>query len=380
MSGGAGWGWPARLGAMAFSGVFMLGFGAGGIWGGILPLWQTFGTAIAARSYVTVPAQVLQTELVRYRGSKGSVTFEVRARYAYRWEGRDFEATRVGVGANGADNIGNWHDLWHQRLKQARDAEQPVPAWVDPQRPERALLDRSVRWGLVALHLPFAILFTAVGLGAAVVFFGALFDRLPDKSTSRPAKPGRRPAPASATAPRADPDTVADRVMRGRLDGGGEVLFRRRWPRWVGGLMLLALALWVASGPVERGGRVWVAAVWATAWVALALHLLTLRWTWRREADRLQVRKASWLHERRFELGRADLLALDDKLVYTSSTNGGPTVHHHALVARTSGGHAVALTPALPGPEALKAVRTHLRQAMGLAPQGAGANAGRQPR
>lgn len=364
MSASAGWGWPARLGAMLFSGVFMLGFGFGGIWGGVLPIGQTFSSALAARSHVSVPAQVLDTELVRHRGSKGSVSFQVKARYAYRWQGRDFEGQRVGLATTGADNIGNWHELWHQRLKQARETEQPVPAWIDPDRPERALLDRSVRWGLMALHLPFAVLFTGVGLGAAVVFFGALFNRLPDPADRRKKpRPSRATGPAAPARPGGKPAVAA---LRGSLEGGGEVVFPRRWPRWTGGGMLLVLALWVASGPVESAAGAALAALPATAWTALALHLLTLRWTWRRVGDALEVRRASWLHDRQLTLDRAHLASLDEKVVYTSSTNGGPMVSHPALTARTPAGHTVQLTPALADAEALRAVRKHLQQGMDM--------------
>lgn len=355
MSQKPGWGWTARLGAMAFSGIFMLSFGAGGIFGGVWPLWQTFSTALAARGFESVPGQVTSAELVAHRGSKGSTTWEVQARYAYRWQGRDFEGTRIGVAGTGADNIGSWHDVWHQRLKQAHEAEQPIPVWVDPQRPERSLLDRSVRWGLVALHLVFGVIFTAVGVGAAVFFFGALFNRLPDKSVKK------------GKAINDDAPPTMDRVMRGRLAAGSEVLFPRRWPRVVGVLMLLVLGLWLVSGPSVRGIGVMLAALPATAWTALALHLLSLRWTWRREGDRLQVRRASWLHERRYDLTRAELGSLRDKLVYTSSVNDGPTVRHHALLASQKTGGTVALTPALPGPAALQAVRKQLRQGMDLA-------------
>ncbi|QJW83574.1 DUF3592 domain-containing protein [Ramlibacter terrae] len=54
---------------------------------------------------------------------------------------------------------------------QRRAREQaPVTVWVDPQRPHRAVLDRDIRWGMVIFHIPFALLFTAIG-GAALYAF-----------------------------------------------------------------------------------------------------------------------------------------------------------------------------------------------------------------
>ena len=42
----------------------------------------------------------------------------------------------------------------------------PVTLWVNPQQPDEAVYDRSIRWMKVVFLIPFAVLFPAVGLGA----------------------------------------------------------------------------------------------------------------------------------------------------------------------------------------------------------------------
>ena len=54
--------------------------------------------------------------------------------------------TRIGLARwGGADNIGDWQADWHARLSDALARQQPVAAWVDPDRPERAVLERRPR-------------------------------------------------------------------------------------------------------------------------------------------------------------------------------------------------------------------------------------------
>lgn len=355
-------GWGERLATMAFSGIFMLGFGAGGVMAGVVPITLTLWRAVEVTGWQPVSAQVIETTLDQSRSSKGGSTYAVKARYAYRVNGRDYEGRRVGLLDWGSDNVGTWHQDWHARLDDARQREQPVAAWIDPSQPGRSILDRRVRWGLMALHLPFALLFTAVGVGAAVVFWRALTGRggLPGKPGAAavvPSRPRRR-APVNA-------GDVAPGV-RGRLDRDpGVVVFVRWWPRVLALTMALPMLMVLAAGPSAGGlvGRLLLAAL-ATAWLAFALHLATLRWSWQHQDEGLLLERRSWLHARRWSLGRGQLARAEPVLVYTSSTNGGPQVQHHRLAIKVDGGRPFALTPALAGPDALAAVRQHLQRAL----------------
>lgn len=181
-----------RFGALAFCLLFALGFGAGGIFGGVLPLAEIVRTAWASRSWQPLPATVLEVELET--GGKG--TAAVHARYRYVVDGKPYESGRIGTGRGGMDNIGTWQHDWFRQLKAARDTGRPVTAWVDPARPWRAVLDRSVRWSMVAFHMPFALVFTGVGLAA---LWGACYlvvtpaRELAREGGSRRPMPGGRP-------------------------------------------------------------------------------------------------------------------------------------------------------------------------------------------
>jgi hypothetical protein len=310
----------------------------------------------------------------------------VSARYAYRFDGRDHEGTRIGLDRwAGADNIGSWHQDWHHRLEDARSREQPVAAWVNPQRPEEALLERSVRTGMTLFRLPFAILFTGIGVGAAVVFFKALTGRLapPRKLSSARARHEAGAADFSSRQAegklrpwrpgKATPD-LPDSVRGSLLQGDARLRFVRWWPRVLGLVMLLTVPLWLLARPgAGTSGVLSVlpVALAATAWLALALHLLTLRWHWILDQGQLVIERGSWLRARRQRLAAQDLQNLSHKLSYTSKTGNGPTIEYRCLLARAGSGTPVVLSPALASPDDLQAVSVHLQQALqGLRPVG----------
>ena len=182
-----------RVGALAFSAVFAVAFGLGGYFAGLRPLGQTLWTAWQVRQWQPVPAQVLSAELEQRRDSEGSVTYALKARYQYAFGGQRHEGTRVGLDAQGgADNIGDWHSQWHGRLQQAQARNEPVTVYVNPLRPAEALIDPSIRWRLQVFRLPFALVFTAVGVGAACMFVLLLLGR--DRSAgAQPPGPGLPP-------------------------------------------------------------------------------------------------------------------------------------------------------------------------------------------
>jgi hypothetical protein len=148
-----------------FALLFGVAFTLGGILGGILPLYQQGKNWWAARSYVPLAAQVEAVDLAERRGSKGSTSYLVKASFSYEYQGRHYTAQRATFSDN-ADNIGDFHQRVHQQLLDAQQLQLPVQLWVDPMRPEDSVYDRTIRWQMLLFHLPFAFLFTGVGLGA----------------------------------------------------------------------------------------------------------------------------------------------------------------------------------------------------------------------
>ncbi|MDH4416577.1 MAG: DUF3592 domain-containing protein, partial [Acidovorax sp.] len=197
-----------RAGALLFTAIFAVGFGLGGYWAGLRPLAQTLQAAWQVRSWVAVPAQVLQADLRQRRGSEGGITYALQAPYRYEFGGARYEGTQVGLDAQGgADNLGDWQQQWHRRLQEAQSRNQAITVWVDPARPSRSLIDPHIRWPLLMVRLPFALVFTGVGLVAACAFVWVLLGRSGASAAPQP--------PECGTAQGLSPDTGAHSSLRG---------------------------------------------------------------------------------------------------------------------------------------------------------------------
>ncbi len=199
-------GTSGRLGALLFGLVFL---GAGIAMGYFLALpdlreWS------AASEYEAVSAKLLSVELQRHHGK--STTYNVRASYRYTFRGRQYFGDRVAI-SDAADNIGDYQQNLYRRLKASQQRGREVTAWVDPSDPQRALLDREMRWGLFALKSLFAALFVIIG--GAVAFFALR-------------------APASATVARAIAPQASGRIVANTRAS--------MWFLWVFAILWLAIS------------------------------------------------------------------------------------------------------------------------------------------
>lgn len=152
--------------ALVFGTLFsLIGFQAG-----IAELYQQGVNWWTVRSYVPVPAQVVSSELAQHRGRKGGTSYLAKASFSYQYQGREYVAARPSFSET-ADNIGDFQQRVHRELSDARERRVPVQLWVDPQAPEHSVYDRTIRWQMLLLHLPFAVMFTGVGVGAWFLFY-----------------------------------------------------------------------------------------------------------------------------------------------------------------------------------------------------------------
>lgn len=150
--------WFMLLFSLPFAGV-----GAGFLLLSIIPSvmeWRQM------QGWPQVDAQLHSAELVSSRGDD-STTYRVDARYSYEYGGQYYENERVGI-MEGSDNIGDFHQIVAARLEEALRAGTPVPAWVNPANPADAVLNRDMRWGMLAFKGLFALLFGGVGFGLLV--------------------------------------------------------------------------------------------------------------------------------------------------------------------------------------------------------------------
>lgn len=127
---------------------------------GVLPLVD----AMRSRQWTPVPAtleavRLAPAQLLRNRPLPA---FEVR--YRYQFDGADFVGTRFDL-HNGVD---------HRGAVKAHIARLPVgtelTAWVNPNSPDQAMLQRSLNWPLLGLVLPFG----AIGLIGGLFLLGGM--------------------------------------------------------------------------------------------------------------------------------------------------------------------------------------------------------------
>lgn len=146
-----------------FIGVILFAVGAG-MGGAVL---HTLGQARAMSAWREVPAKVTACDLQVRRGNKGGKTYRVTARYTYEVDGVRHTGDRVSL-HRGADNIGGYHRRKHAELRQDMATGTPTVCRVDPNRPEKAILDPKPRPELLAMFELIALVLIAAGLGIGI--------------------------------------------------------------------------------------------------------------------------------------------------------------------------------------------------------------------
>lgn len=124
--------------------------------------YGTFGKMtvqyFASTNWEQVPATITHLTLQKHYGD--STTYQVEAQYQYFYNG-ERESDSVTFN-DSSDNVGSyWQDL-HKKLKRERANDQVV-AWVNPNDPDQALLDRTFRWAQVAFGGIFLLMFCGFG-------------------------------------------------------------------------------------------------------------------------------------------------------------------------------------------------------------------------
>ena len=147
-------------------GLFALPFAAVGVGMLLLSVLPTLYDWSRMQFWQPVNATLLAASLNSSRSSK-STSYHVTARYRYEVAGRAYEGERVAI-SGGGDNVGDFQEALGERLELALRAGQPVQVWVNPSHPADAVIDRSLRPGLLAFKMVFVVLFGGVGVGLLV--------------------------------------------------------------------------------------------------------------------------------------------------------------------------------------------------------------------
>lgn len=147
--------WVLALFALPFAGV-----GIGALLLAVLP---TLYDWTRMQSWQPVEATLVSANLHTSR-SKNSNTYRVTASYRFQVTGQEVQGSRVAIN-EGSDNIGDFNQQLGTRLERALRDGKTVRAWVNPSDVADSVIDRSLRWGLVAFWMVFVLAFGGVGVG-----------------------------------------------------------------------------------------------------------------------------------------------------------------------------------------------------------------------
>jgi hypothetical protein len=142
--------------------LFALPFFGVGVWMAY-SVSSTFYEAWQMKQWVPVTATLTRAGYESKRGDN-SYTYEAYADYSYQYEGIAYSNDRVAI-AGGADNIGDFQQVLGDRLSAAMSRGDGIVIYVNPGKPEEAIVDRSVRWGLIGFKSIFVFGFGGIGLG-----------------------------------------------------------------------------------------------------------------------------------------------------------------------------------------------------------------------
>jgi len=145
--------------------LFALPFFGVGVWMAY-SIGNDLTDASAMKQWEPVQATLQRAGYERHSG-EDSDTYEAYADYTYRVNGRLYSGSRVAI-SGGADNIGDYQTDLGNRLSQAMRRGDTVTVYVDPENPSIAVIDRSVRWGMVGFKSIFVFVFGGVGLGLII--------------------------------------------------------------------------------------------------------------------------------------------------------------------------------------------------------------------
>lgn len=150
--------------------LFALPFFGIGVWmtwsisASVFDAWQM-------QSWAPVEATLVQAGYETHSGDD-SDTYEAYADYTYVFGNREFQNNRVSI-SGGGDNIGEYQRNTGRRLERSLARGEKVTAYVNPDDPSQAILDPTLRWGLIGFKSIFMLVFGGIGLGMLIYIFRA---------------------------------------------------------------------------------------------------------------------------------------------------------------------------------------------------------------
>jgi hypothetical protein len=101
---------------------------------------------LASQSWQPVSATLLERGIEQSTSDDSGAT-RLKAKFAYRWQGRDYQSTRTSFSHMMASDMSIKPDDWDERLDSLlAKPGATITAWVDPAHPADAVVLRDIRW------------------------------------------------------------------------------------------------------------------------------------------------------------------------------------------------------------------------------------------
>ena len=151
--------------------------------------WPSFRDYHASRDWVKARAQVLAVAAKPADGAFGPDQM-LEARYQYAIAGREYGGTRL-QWRDPLDAAGDagWKQDMQEHLAKAKAEGRPVSVYVNPDRPEESIVDRSIAHRRMTVAAPFAIAGAAIAL--AFLWLMSELWRDPDEAAIQRAQKAR---------------------------------------------------------------------------------------------------------------------------------------------------------------------------------------------
>ncbi|WP_223671299.1 DUF3592 domain-containing protein [Kangiella shandongensis] len=148
--------------ATIFGGIFFLAGLGIFAWGlsSAYDIWRS-------GDWVPVSAQVSAIDQTVSTDDEGSTTYGVTGHFQYEFQGQQYQSNQLSF-YSGTDNIGHYQQELYYRLNSAEEKGRTVTALVNPEDPTQAVVDRTMRWGMLGFQSIFLLVFGGVGLGIMI--------------------------------------------------------------------------------------------------------------------------------------------------------------------------------------------------------------------
>ncbi|MCH9696905.1 MAG: DUF3592 domain-containing protein [Gammaproteobacteria bacterium] len=137
-------------------GLVISGFGA-------VSVYQS----LVAKQWTPVPATLHDIKLSTSR-SKNAYTYKVEGQFSYQFNGKTYLSNQLDF-ESGKDNIGDYHKRFYKLLNDHNKQEKPITAFVNPENPAQAVINREIRWEMLGINAIFLLVFGGIGLGILIL-------------------------------------------------------------------------------------------------------------------------------------------------------------------------------------------------------------------